>query len=82
MSPRSVPDCTGGGGRPLAQAAASALPPSAVSHARYLCKRLHMRFADVKLLVGLWTIRADLEKAKWPEAPDAAIHECYVNNHD
>jgi len=25
---------------------------------------------------------ADLEKAKWPEAPDAAIHECYVNNHD
>lgn len=25
---------------------------------------------------------ADLEKAKWKEAPDAAIHECYVGNHE
>jgi hypothetical protein len=25
---------------------------------------------------------ADLMKAKWKEAPDAAIHECYVGNHD
>ena len=25
---------------------------------------------------------ADLEKAKWGEAPDAAIHECFVGNHD
>jgi len=25
---------------------------------------------------------ADLEKAKWPEAPDAAIHDCFVHNHD
>ena len=25
---------------------------------------------------------SELEKAKWPEAPDAAIHECFVHNHD
>jgi hypothetical protein len=25
---------------------------------------------------------ADLEKAKWPAVPDAAIHDCFVNNHD
>ncbi len=25
---------------------------------------------------------SDLQKAKWPNAPDAAIHECYVHNHD
>ena len=42
----------------------SALPPSAVSHARYLCKRIHLRFPEIKLVIGLWTIRADMEKAK------------------
>ena len=25
---------------------------------------------------------ADLEKAKWRDAPDAGIHDCFVNNHD
>lgn len=25
---------------------------------------------------------SDLEKAKWPNAPDAAIHECYIHNHE
>lgn len=25
---------------------------------------------------------SDLEKAKWPNASDEAIHECYVHNHD
>jgi hypothetical protein len=25
---------------------------------------------------------ADLEKAKWKEAPSDAIHECYIHNHD
>ncbi len=42
----------------------SALPPSAIGHARYLCKRLHARFADLEMVVGLWTSRADLKKAK------------------
>jgi len=42
----------------------SALPPAAVSHARYLCKRLHQRYADLKMVVGLWTIRGDLKRRK------------------
>jgi predicted PurR-regulated permease PerM len=42
----------------------SALPPSAVGHARYLCKRLHQKYPDIKLVIGLWTIKADLDKAR------------------
>ncbi len=42
----------------------SALPPGAVSYSRYLCKRLHARFPDVNMLVGLWTMRGDLQKAR------------------
>jgi len=32
----------------------SAIPPGALAHARYLCKRLRTRFADLKILVGRW----------------------------
>jgi predicted PurR-regulated permease PerM len=42
----------------------SALPPSAITHARYLCKRLHRRFGDMKMIVGLWTARGDRRRAK------------------
>lgn len=42
----------------------SALPPSAVAHARYLCKRIHARFPEIGLIVGLWTVKGDLEKAR------------------
>jgi hypothetical protein len=42
----------------------SALPPAAVAHSRYLCKRLHARFPDLNMVVGLWTTKADLKKAK------------------
>ncbi len=42
----------------------SAMPPAAVTHSRYLCKRLHGRFPDIKMIVGLWTARGDLKKAK------------------
>jgi hypothetical protein len=42
----------------------SALPPSAVTHARYLCKRLHQKFPEIVLVVGLWTSKADLKEAK------------------
>lgn len=42
----------------------SAMPPSAVAHARYLCKRAHARYPDIDMVVGLWTARGDLEKAK------------------
>jgi hypothetical protein len=42
----------------------SALPPSAVTHARYLCKRLHLKFPEIKLVIGLWTSKADMERAR------------------
>ena len=41
----------------------SALPPSAVLRARYLCKRLHQNFPEIKIVIGLWTSKADLKKA-------------------
>lgn len=42
----------------------SALPPGAVSYSRYLCKRLHARYPDAPMAVGLWTIKGDLKKAR------------------
>lgn len=41
----------------------SAMPPSALAHARYLCKRLRRRFADVPIVVGLWDAQGDLQRA-------------------
>ena len=32
----------------------SALPPGAVLHSRYLCKRLSARFPELRLLIGVW----------------------------
>jgi len=40
----------------------SALPPNAVNHAKYLCKRLRSRFAKLPLLVGLWESTVELER--------------------
>jgi predicted PurR-regulated permease PerM len=42
----------------------SALPPSALTHARYLSKRIRARFPDLPLLVGLWNAHGDLARAK------------------
>jgi hypothetical protein len=42
----------------------SATPPGAMMHARYLCKQLRRRFPKVKLVVGLWDMQNDLNKAK------------------
>jgi methanogenic corrinoid protein MtbC1 len=42
----------------------SALPPAAVAHSRYLCKRLHAKFPDLKMVIGLWTAKGDLKKAR------------------
>jgi predicted PurR-regulated permease PerM len=42
----------------------SALPPAAVGHARYLCKRVQAKFASKSMAVGLWNFRGDLGKAR------------------
>jgi predicted PurR-regulated permease PerM len=42
----------------------SATPPSAVMHARHLCKHLRRRFPKLQLVIGLWNAQGDLSKAK------------------
>jgi methylmalonyl-CoA mutase cobalamin-binding subunit len=42
----------------------SATPPAAVTHARYLCKRLRARFPEARVVVGLWHGHYNLDKAK------------------
>jgi predicted PurR-regulated permease PerM len=41
----------------------SALPPAAVTHARYLCKRLQAQLPDLQLVVGLWASGGNLKRA-------------------
>ncbi len=38
----------------------SAMPPGSVARARYLCKRLHEKYADLRIIVGLWAFRGKL----------------------
>lgn len=42
----------------------SALPPFAVGQARSLCKRLHARYPDVSIVVGLWSFTGGVVKAQ------------------
>ncbi|HYM47532.1 MAG TPA: hypothetical protein VES91_03555, partial [Burkholderiaceae bacterium] len=41
----------------------SALPPAAVLHASYFCKRLRPRFPDLKIVVALWHAQGDTDNA-------------------
>lgn len=41
----------------------SALPPAAVLHASFFCKRLRPRFPELKIVVALWHAQGDLEKS-------------------
>ena len=41
----------------------SALPPAAVTHARYLCKRMRGQLPDVQMVVGLWVNEGDPKRA-------------------
>ncbi len=45
-------------------ACVSALPPFAVGQARSLCKRLHARFPDMAIVVGLWGFTGGIPKAQ------------------
>jgi len=42
----------------------SALPPSAVAHSRYLCKRVHARFPDARMIIGLWLVKGDVKRLR------------------
>jgi predicted PurR-regulated permease PerM len=41
----------------------SALPPAALAHSRNICKRLQSRFADLPIVVGLWTSKAETKNS-------------------
>lgn len=38
-----------------------ALPPGGLAHTRYLCKRLRSQFPEVKIIVGRWGLKGNLE---------------------
>jgi hypothetical protein len=40
----------------------AALPPGGLAHTRYLCKRLRQRLPDVKIVVGRWGLRGNVEQ--------------------
>jgi hypothetical protein len=42
----------------------SALPPGAVTHARYLAKRLRPPFPELKIIVGLWQESGNSKKVE------------------
>ena len=48
----------------------SAMPPSAVTHSRYVYKRLRQKFDKLRLVVGLWTLHGDAGRARDRIAPD------------
>jgi methylmalonyl-CoA mutase cobalamin-binding subunit len=50
----------------------SAMPPAAAAHVRYLCKRLRATHPDLSMIVGLWTAKGDLDRAKQRIACDSA----------
>lgn len=41
----------------------SAMPPGALLHARYLCRKLRGQMPDAPIIVGLWDAQGDLRKA-------------------
>jgi predicted PurR-regulated permease PerM/methanogenic corrinoid protein MtbC1 len=42
----------------------SATPPTAATHARSVVRRLRRQFPGIPLVVGLWNVQGDLDKAK------------------
>jgi hypothetical protein len=51
----------------------SALPPTATSDARYLTKRLRAKFPGLPLIVGLWTYKSDMARARQRISRDDAV---------
>lgn len=52
----------------------SALPPGALRHTRYLCKRLDSRFPGLMIVVGLWNASGNLERMRARLAEAGADH--------
>jgi predicted PurR-regulated permease PerM len=52
----------------------SALPPTAITHARYLCKRVLSRFPEMSIVVGLWMFDGDRARANERIAEGETVH--------
>jgi predicted PurR-regulated permease PerM len=42
----------------------ASVPSKGLAHTRYLCKRLRSQFADLKILIGCWGLKQDLEQTR------------------
>lgn len=42
----------------------SSMPPSAVAHAKYLCKKIQSEVGKAKIIVGLWNAAGELQRSK------------------
>lgn len=51
----------------------SSLPPAAVMHARYLCKRIRAANPEILIAVGIWGFEGDLDNAKTRIMPDGNV---------
>jgi hypothetical protein len=54
----------------------SALPPGALSAAKYLCKRLRAQLPEVKIVLAVWQTNPDrtrIQKRIGPAAPDVIV---------
>ncbi len=52
----------------------SALPPSAIAHARYLLKRLNSKMDTDAIIVGLWLNTADIKRSRERLSPASNLH--------
>jgi len=51
----------------------SSTPPGALTHARYLCKKIRSKYPDMRLLVGSWNADGDLERLEKRLSTDGDI---------
>jgi predicted PurR-regulated permease PerM len=56
----------------------STVPPHAATHASYLAKRIRRRFANLKILVALWTDLENIERAR-ERLKDAGVDAVITN---
>lgn len=59
----------------------SSVPPYMVTHTRYLAKRIHAEFSDLKLYAGLWRGDQTVEKVD-ERLKDAGVEQIYTSISD
>ncbi len=59
----------------------SALPPSTINQARFLCRKVRKRFPDLKIMLGFWDAGADISKLQARLGPNC-IDKIIINLKD